>query len=125
MKLSETERKMVENLDKVLKKIPRYEGNLSRSLYFGNEEAVSKFMINFKIGETVSFNEFISTTSSSELYNPIGEIQIYIQNARNGRDLTTLNTSEMEVLYERNSTFDVLKVAKQDGKYFVLLEESI
>lgn len=124
MKLNEAERKMVENLDKALKKMPRYEGNLSRSLYFGDEQAVAKCMMNFKVGETVSFNEFISTTSSSELYNPIGEIQIYIQNARNGRNLKTLNTREMEILYERNSTFDVLSVAKQDGKYFILLEES-
>lgn len=119
----EIEEQMKANLDKALKKFPRYEGNLSRSLYFGDEEAVKKFAEQFQVGNEISFKEFISTTCSKELYNTDGEVQIFIQNAKYGRNLSEINVNEQEVLYERNSCFKVCNVVERDGKYWILLEE--
>ena len=121
--LNDLERSMVTRLDSTLKKIPLYEGNLSRSVYFGNQDLVKEYLENFKIGEEICFKEFISTTCDVELYNPDGEVQIYIENAKNGHDITSINKQEMEVLYERNQRFKVNAVVENANKYWVLLEE--
>jgi len=114
---------MVDNLDSALKKMPYYKGNLSRSLYFGDKSAVEDFAKKLKVGEKITFPEYVSTTYSEELYNPDGEIQIYIHNSKKGRSIVGYNKKEFEVLYERNSSFKVLNKAQQNGKYFILLEE--
>lgn len=123
LELSELERMMVSNLDSALEKIPKYEGDLSRSLYFGDDEMVSEFLSQFIVGKDVTFLEYISTTNSPELHNPDGEVQIFIRNAKNGRNLSGINERESEVLYERGSKFDVVNVVEHDGKHYILLEE--
>ena len=114
---------MVNNLDSALKKMPRYNGILSRSLYFGDKLAVDKFLENFEIGNKISFDEYISTTYAKELYNPDGEVQIFIKDAKNGRDVTSMNKQELEVLYERKSEFIVRNVVVHKDKWYILLEE--
>ena len=57
------------------------------------------------------------------MYNPDGEIQIFIQNATKGHDITSINKRELEVLYERQQEFKVMYMTKKDGKYWILLEE--
>lgn len=121
--LSTEEKKMIENLDSALKKIPCYEGNVSRSLYFGDKAAVEEYLKIYEIDKTITFEQFISTTCGRELYNPNGEIQIFIANSKFGRNLTPINKKEQEVLYERNFSFKVKNVVERDGKYWILLEE--
>lgn len=121
--LSELQQEMVNNLDSALKKMPYYKGNLSRSLYFGDKSAVEDFAKKLKVGEKITFPEYVSTTYSEELYNADGEIQIYIHNSKKGRSIVGYNKKEFEVLYERNSSFKVLNKTQQNGKYFILLEE--
>lgn len=123
--LTQLESHMVEQLDSALQKMPLYNGNLSRSLYFrGEEDAVREFLKGFSVGEEIYFDEFLSTTCGDELYNPDGEIQIYIENSSRGRDITSINSAEKEILYERKSKFKVLNVTEHAGKYWILLEES-
>ena len=119
LQLTERELQMVSNLDAALEKIPRYKGNLSRSLYFGHSDLVKKFLDGIKIGGEIGFQEFLSTTCGAELYNPDGEIQIFIQNATKGHDITSINKRELEVLYERQQEFKVMYMTK----YWILLEE--
>lgn len=121
--LTALESQRVENLDAALKKIPYYQGNLSRSLYFGDTDLKQGFLNSVRKKDEISFPEFISTTCASELYNPDGEVQIFIQNAVRGHDITMINEMEQEVLYERNQKFRVLTVTEQDGKYWIVLEE--
>lgn len=123
LKLSTNEKKMVENLDSALKKMPHHEGNLSRSLYFGDESTTKECVSAFVVGEPISFKEFISTTNAMSVYNPDGEVQIFIHNAKKGRNITAYNPLESEVLYERNSKFEVKKVIEVNGRYNVFLEE--
>lgn len=122
-RLNAMEQKMVDSLDSALKKMPRYEGDLSRSLYFGDEQAVADCLKSFKVGKEVSFDEFVSTTSGKELYNPDGEIQLIIKNSLRGRDLTLMNKQEAEVLYERGSRFKVICKYVHADKKFIFLEE--
>ena len=123
LQLTERELQMVSNLDAALEKIPRYKGNLSRSLYFGHPDLVKKFLDDIKIGGEIGFQEFLSTTCGAELYNPDGEIQIFIQNATKGHDITSINKRELEVLYERQQEFKIMYMTQKDGKYWILLEE--
>lgn len=121
--LSNDEEKFVVNLDMALKKMPVYEGNLQRSLFFYSDDDVTVFLKEHKKGNIVKYNEFVSTTKG-ELYNPDGQVQIYIQNAKKGRDISSLNEGENEVLYERNTSFKIINTIEHDGKYYILMEET-
>ena len=102
--------------------MPSYKGNLQRSLEFRDNDSLNEFLANYEVGKTIKYNEFISTTKG-DIYNPEGQVQIYIQDAKNGRDISVFNEAEQEVLYKNNSLFNVLKIKKSDGKYYILLGE--
>lgn len=120
--LLEDEKQFVNDLNTALNKMPKYEGNLQRSLYFNSNEDVANFMSGHKIGEPITYNEFVSTTKG-ELYNPEGQVQIFIQNAKNGRDISSINESEQEILYKNGTSFDVLNIVEKDGTHYILLGE--
>lgn len=48
------------------------------------------------------------STTKGQVYNEDGQVQIYIQNAHNGRDISSVNAQEQEVLYKTNQRFKVL-----------------
>lgn len=123
VELTDAEKLFCENLDSALKKMPTYAGNLSRSLYFYSQEELDEFLGGFKKQEIITFKEYISTTKGAELYNPDGQVQLYIQNSTKGRDLSGFNRSELEVLYERETKFKVELIKEFEGIWYVLLEE--
>lgn len=95
-KLSYEEKKMVDRLNETLNKMPKYNDNLQMSVYFKFEKVVEKYV-----------KRFLSTTKG-QVYNEDGQVQIYIQNAHNGRDISSVNAQEQEVLYKTNQRFKVL-----------------
>lgn len=114
---------LIQNLDSALMKIPTYSGNLKRSVQFYDEESLVSYMKRFS-NKTTTFDEYISTTKNSEPYNPDAQVQILINNAKKGHDVSAyMRRDEDEVLYERNSTFKVLSVTIHEDKYYVELEE--
>ena len=122
--LSEGEQLFISNLDSALRKIPKYKGFLSRSLYFGNKNELDMFLSKFAINEEVQFKEYISATCADELYNPAGEVQIFIEHSLKGRNITGYNANESEVLYERNSRFKVLSINHiKENLTYIELEE--
>ena len=120
--LTEEESEFIANLDVALDKMPTYEGNLHRSLMFYSGKDIKEFMNRHTIGNKVTYDEYISTTKG-EIYNPEGQVQIYIQDAKNGKDISALNEGENEILYKRNSSFSIVNVVMQDDKYFILVVE--
>lgn len=120
--LTNTEKKWMENLDSALRNLPTYEGNLNRSVTFLFEEDAQKYFDSFIEGAEYVPRQYLSTTKNG-VYNNDAQVQIYIQNAKNGRDLGKLNDMESEVLYPFMSRFRVLNKVKQDGKFYILLEE--
>lgn len=120
--LTEEESEFIANLDAALDKMPTYEGNLHRSLMFYSSEDIKEFMNRHTVGNKVTYDEYISTTKG-EIYNPEGQVQIYIQDAKNGKDISALNEGENEILYKRNSSFSIVNVVMQDDKYFILVVE--
>lgn len=69
-----------------------------------------------------TFPQYISATKAG-VYNPEGQVQIYIQNSEKGRDLKGLNDMENEVLYPINTKFRVINKVKQGDKFYILLKE--
>lgn len=59
------------------------------------------------------------------MYNPDGQIQIYIQNSKKGKDISAFNDAEKEVVYMRESAFAVLNVVEVEDKFYILLEEKV
>lgn len=122
IKLTPDETKFTIELDNALAKMPKYKGSLSRSLQFTSEDAVKDFLADYSIGGDVIYKEYLSTTKG-EPYNPEGQVQIYIQDAASGCDISKFNSSENEVLYRRNQSFEIVNFKEVDGKYYILLVE--
>ena len=64
------------------------------------------------------------STSKTEGYNDLAKIKIYIQNTKNGRDISSIGLNENEVLYERNSKFKVISKILVGEIWHILLEEA-
>lgn len=120
--LTDEDNIFIMNLDKALEKMPKYEGDLTRSLIFNDENELNSFLKNHQVGAIVEYPSYTSATFGS-IYNPKGEVQIYIPNSKNGRNISSFNTAEKEILYQRNSKFKVLDLFNHNGKIFIEIEE--
>lgn len=118
--LTDFEKEWIMNLNKALDKLPEYKGNLSRSLDFPDSDMAQEFFDGLKTEEV--FPQYISATKAG-VYNPDGQVQIFIQNSKKGKDLKGLNDMEEEVLYPINTKFRVINKVKQGNKFYILLEE--
>lgn len=114
---------LIKRLDNALDKMPTFEGNLTRSLWFYSEDAVETFVSRYVIGEIISYDEYLSTTKGKELYNPDGQVHLHIFNSKKGKDISTINKDEDEVLFKRGASFKVENKYKVDGKYHIILGE--
>lgn len=120
--LTQEEVRFTMNLDKALDKMPSYSGTLQRSLQFTNDYQLQEFLKDYTIGNSIFYREYISTTKG-DVYNADGQVQIFIQNSKNGKDISKFNGAEHEVLYKRNSAFIVRNRIERDGVYYILLVE--
>lgn len=119
-------RQIINNLDAALLKMPKYEGNLIRTVDFSDwadsEQRVKQFLREYVPGEVITVNQYWSA-SKDEGYNDNAKINIYINDTKNGRDISHIGLNENEVLYERNSKFYVvLKEFADDAWYIFLME---
>ena len=96
---------------------------MNRSVDITDPAKRKEFLQRHKTGGKITYKEFLSTTKGIMTYNPEADIQIYIENGRKGRDISSFNSSEKEVLYERNSSFRVMNVVDIDGTTYILLKE--
>lgn len=110
-KLTFEQQQFVDDLDIALAKMPTYQGDLTRSVHFNFQEQVIDFVSDFIIGEEISFKQYISTTCG-EIYNPEAPILIRIINSSKGKDIREYNENEQEILYERDSVFEVVDVTE-------------
>jgi len=120
--LTSDEKEYIKDLDKALEDMDNYHGDLNRSLWFPDEKTRDKFLEDYAVGNDIRYQEYLSTTKGS-LYNPAGQVQIFIQDARNGKDISEYNKAEQEILYRRGSMFVVKAIKEKHGKTWILLEE--
>jgi len=120
--LDSIEMQWVENLDKALAKLPKYSGDLSRSLHFTSSAALATYIQDIKPGSVVQYPQYISTTAGA-LYNPGAQVHFYILAAALGSDLRQINPGELEVLYGRDFPFKVLEIEQINGVFHILIQE--
>lgn len=120
--LDEDDIKLITNLDNALEKMPDYEGNLQRSVYFDTDEEIEEFLKEFVVEDVCTFEQYISTTKG-DTYNPDAQIQIFIKDSKKGKDISKYNTNEQEVLFKRNSEFMTVDIRKIKGVYYIWLKE--
>lgn len=125
--LAPVQQQFVKELDSALLKMPKYEGNLIRTVNFSDwsdcDERTRDFIESFIPGGRIKNKEYWST-SKEEGYDETAGIWIYIEDSKAGRDISTIGIDEKEVLYERNTEFTVINKIFYMGKWNILLREA-
>lgn len=120
--LSDDYKQWSRDLDNALDKMPKYQGEVTRSIgFFGQKEQLKEFLQIHKVGEDVEYPAYTSTTKG-EIYNPDADILVKIK-SKSGRDISSMNKEEQEIVYPRNSKFTVVNFKVNYGKYEIEMEE--
>lgn len=120
LSLTKQQEKLLSNLDKMLDKMPNYEGIVQRSLMLDNE-TLNKFLKTHKAGRIIKYNQYISTTTGAR-YNELSNIELHIK-SKTGKDIRRFNKEEQEILFKRNTVFKVIKAEKIGNEYHIYMEE--
>jgi hypothetical protein len=113
--LTEAQQQITKNLDIALSKLPDYHGTVYRSLSADLMD-VNQFAEEHREFGIVVYPAYTST--SKAVYDPSMKIQLIIQ-SKHGKDNSTWNSGEQEVLFHRKSSFVVTKV----DRYTFYMEE--
>lgn len=114
--LTRAERKLRDELDSALEKMPVYQGTLYRSVSDFGIEDVEAFIKAHVPGRLWRPPEYLST--STEVYDESFPIQYVIQ-SKTGRDIRTFNQREQEILFKRKTSFMICRVEEN----IIYLEE--
>lgn len=120
LNLTKQQKKLINNLDKALDKMPNYNGVVQRSIML-DKENLNKFIRNHEIGKKIKYNQYISTTTGSR-YNELSNIELHIK-SKTGKDIRRFNEGEQEILFKRNTVFKVIKKEKIGNEYHIYMEE--
>ena len=121
LELSKEQKKVIDSLDKILDKLPNYEGNIVRVLEIKDNKLLQKFLNNNQIGKIKKWKEYLSF-STKENYNENANIRIYVK-SKKAKDVRRYNKSESEILYKRNSKFITKNIEMLNNIYYILWEE--
>lgn len=121
IQLTEIEKQWIQNLDNALKKMPKYQGSVTRDLNFMFKEDKNLFLEQLENGMVVDYSQFLSSTTD-KVYNEDAEIRFHII-SKNGRDIRKFNKKENEILFERNSKFRILHIDHKSEMIEIYMEE--
>ena len=99
-----------------------YVGNVVRCLDIRDSVELEAFLQEHQKGKEVVYRAFTSV-STEEGYHPDANIKIYIK-SRNGKDITSFNSSENEILYKSNQSFLIREMTENKGVFYILAEET-
>ncbi len=121
-KLSEEDKEYIRNLDEALKGMPIYKGWVKRSVYVKDSEDVSQVLSIFDNEQRIGhWNSYIS--SSLGIYDTNFKMIMKIK-SKTGRNLSTLNDEGGgEILFNRNTEFQLIDIKNKNGIIYVKLEE--
>lgn len=134
LELSEQEKRFVENLDSGLRKLPKVEGTLYRTLNFDDatdaEVALNAFLAEHKTGFPVRYLAYTSTSITPDGHPLADDVKFGVVMEIEGKTARSLegfgNNFENEALYPRNARFDVLSVERvADGIYHIKAREVV
>lgn len=120
--LTTIEKITINNLDKALQRVPKYNGYVNRSIEIKSQQQLNNILSIFNNKEKIGcWESFVS--SSKGVYDSSMTLQLKIKSI-NGRDLSLLNDEGGgEVLFERKTKFKYIDSYKKGGKIYVELEE--
>lgn len=125
-KLTDEQKHFVELLDSALSKVPKYSGNLIRTVNFSAwpdaEDRINQYVDSFVEDEEYTVTQYWSM-STQKGYDDNADIVIYAQQTENACDIRSFGLDENEVIYKRQSTFKVLGKIKENNKWYILLGE--
>lgn len=121
-KLSPEYKKWAKNLNSAIKKLPKYRGTVTRSVWLPSEESLKEFLKIHEVKSKVKYKSFISTTHG-DVYNAEANVQITITNSQKGADISEYYDGESEVLYGTDSEFYVDDMVCNNDKIFLVLKE--
>lgn len=121
-KLSEEDREYIQNLDNALKGMPIYKGWVKRCVYVRDSEDVSNILSIFNNEQKIGhWNSYIS--SALGVYDINFKMIMKIK-SKTGRNLSTLNDEGGgEILFMRNTDFQLIDIKNKNGIIYVKLEE--
>lgn len=127
--LTEAEQTMVDEIDRALEKLPRYEGTVYRRMSFDMEgqEALDAFLEEHAAGDIVPYKAYTSSSTDIGGYPVSGELTVtQIISGKTGRDLDGIgNNFEREVLFPRNTRFYIERIASDEGGNPVVYMEEV
>lgn len=115
-KLPKDQKEWVYALDEAIKRAPKYEGEVYRSLNITDAEALDAFLTKHRIGQPIQYHQFLST--GVVVYDDSFNVQLIIQ-SKTGADFRALNPEEQEILFGRKVKF---KVTNREGNKIWLTE---
>ena len=121
-KLSEEDKEYIQNLDNALKGMPIYKGWVKRCVYVRDSEDVSNILSIFNNEQKIGhWNSYIS--SALGVYDINFKMIMKIK-SKTGRNLSTLNDEGGgEILFMRNTDFQLIDIKNKSGIIYVKLEE--
>lgn len=122
LELSEEDKEYISNLDEALKGMPIYKGWVKRSVYVQDSEDVEQVLSIFDNEQRIGhWNSYLS--SSLGIYDTSFKMIMKIK-SKTGRNLSTLNDEGGgEILFERNTDFQLIDIKNKNGIIYVKLEE--
>ena len=120
LELTEQQKILINNLDKALDKFPKYEGNVTRSIML-DKDMLKDFLEHHKVGNNVIYKAYTSTTVGNR-YNDDSNIELHIK-SKNGKDIRKFNKEEQEILFKRNTKFQVINSKIINNIYHIFMEE--
>lgn len=111
-KLSPRMQKIREDLDSALESLPKFVGTTEREIAFDSRKAFDTFLkgYDFDEVEVIRYREFLSTSKYLDQDFGVGEFRVtMIIEGKNGRNIGSISnvTKEQEVLFPRNSRFEL------------------
>lgn len=119
-KLTEQQKILINNLDKALDKFPKYEGNVTRSIML-DKDTLKDFLENHKVGNNVIYKAYTSTTVGNR-YSDYSNVELHIK-SKSGKDIRKFNKEEQEILFKRNTKFQVINSKIINNIYHIFMEE--
>lgn len=118
--LAPEEIEIMEGLDSALEKMPIYKGKVIRSLVL-DKESLMAFAKGHTVGTQISYPAYTSSSTHIGYHkNPTVILQIQ---SKTGRDIRTFNPHEREILFPRNSRFQIVNAKLEEGVYILEMEE--
>lgn len=120
LKLTEQQKVFINNLDKALDKFPKYEGNVTRSVLL-DKDTLKDFLENHKVKNNVIYKAYTSTTVGNR-YNNNSNVELHIK-SKSGKDIRKFNKEEQEILFKRNTKFQIINSKIINNIYHIFMEE--